>query len=75
MSFTKYDPGDFSPGQITFTHFLFKVKTIDSEDFTVQGGDLPGLLVKTLELSLLLTSFCLEHGIQVCTFNFIPDFS
>ena len=54
----------YNPTRVT--HFLSKVETVASEDFTVQGGKLPGLDVNTLGLSLPLTSFCLEHGIQVC---------
>ena len=41
------------------------METIASKDFTVRvDEDQPRLDVETLGLSL--TSFCLEHGIQVC---------
>lgn len=58
----KYNP---SARHIGSHIVLFKVETVASEDFIVQGGELgPGLLVKTLALSLPFASFCLEHGIQ-----------
>ena len=42
------------------------METIASKDFTVRvDEDQPRLDVETLGVSLPLTSFCLEHGIQV----------
>ena len=43
----------------------FQVETVESVDFTLEGGDKPLLSVKTLELTVALGEFCIEHGIQV----------
>ena len=41
------------------------METVESVDFTLEGGDKPLLSVKTLELTVALGEFCIEHGIQV----------
>ena len=43
----------------------FQVETVESVDFTLEEGGKPLLIVKTLELTVTLGEFCIEHGIQV----------
>ena len=41
------------------------METVESVVFTLEEGDKPLLSVKTLELTVALGEFCIEHGIQV----------
>ena len=53
----------------------FQVETVESVDFTLEEGDKPLLIVKTLELTVALGEFCIEHGIQVINKIHLRSFS